>query len=152
MAIPHYPYLLLKMLGPHGMLSLRGNLKGAFDYDIQAIQIAAKALVANGIEEITTITAQMNPEELEIPAKNSCVLTPPKETNVKKIDLGTGDPEKTVNISAHLWLNRNSCSPTFFGTTKISLYGNQSTCQVSQESWLSIESMSIKAPNKSNNG
>jgi hypothetical protein len=152
MAIPHYPYLLLKMLGPHGMLSLRGNLKGAFDYDIQAIQIAAKALVADGIEEITTITAQMNPEELEIPAKNSCVLTPPKETNVKKIDLGTGDPEKTVNISAHLWLNRNSCSPTFFGTTKISLYGNQPTCQVSQESWLSTESMSIKAPNQSNNG
>jgi hypothetical protein len=27
MAIPHYPYLLLKMLGPHGVLSLRGDLK-----------------------------------------------------------------------------------------------------------------------------
>jgi hypothetical protein len=34
MAIPHYPYLLLKMLGPHGILSLRGNLKRAFDCDI----------------------------------------------------------------------------------------------------------------------
>jgi hypothetical protein len=42
MAIPHYPYLLLKMLGPHGILSLRGNLKCVFDCDIQAIQIAAK--------------------------------------------------------------------------------------------------------------
>jgi hypothetical protein len=42
-AIPHYPYLLLKMPGPHGILSLRGNLKRAFDCDIQAIQIAAKA-------------------------------------------------------------------------------------------------------------
>ena len=27
MAIPHYPYLLLKMPGPHGVLSLRGDLK-----------------------------------------------------------------------------------------------------------------------------
>jgi hypothetical protein len=43
MAIPHYPYLLLKMLGPHRILSLRGDLKRAFDCDIQAIQIAAKA-------------------------------------------------------------------------------------------------------------
>jgi hypothetical protein len=31
MAIPHYPYLLLKMPGPNGVLSLRGNLKRAFD-------------------------------------------------------------------------------------------------------------------------
>jgi hypothetical protein len=31
MAIPHYPYLLLKMPGPNGILSLQGNLKRAFD-------------------------------------------------------------------------------------------------------------------------
>jgi hypothetical protein len=41
----------------------------------------------------------MNPEELEIPAS---ILTPQKEADVKKIDLGTGDPEKTTTISAHL--------------------------------------------------
>jgi hypothetical protein len=34
MAIPHYPYLLLKIPGPHRILSLRGNLKRAFDCDI----------------------------------------------------------------------------------------------------------------------
>jgi hypothetical protein len=34
MAIPHYPYLLLKMPGPHEILSLRGDLKRAFDCDI----------------------------------------------------------------------------------------------------------------------
>jgi hypothetical protein len=44
----------------------------------------------------------MNPEELEIPAKKPCILAPPKEADVKKIDLGTGDPEKTATISAHL--------------------------------------------------
>ena len=34
MAIPHYPYLLLKMPGPNGVLSLRSDLKRAFDYDV----------------------------------------------------------------------------------------------------------------------
>jgi hypothetical protein len=42
MAIPHYSYLLLKMSGPNGVLSLRGDLKRAFDCDVQVIQIAAK--------------------------------------------------------------------------------------------------------------
>jgi hypothetical protein len=68
----------------------------------QAIQITTKAQATDSREEITTVTAQMNPEELEIPAKKPCILAPPKEANVKKIDLGTGDSEKTATISAHL--------------------------------------------------
>ena len=102
MAIPHYPYLLLKMPGPNGVLSLQSVLKRAFDYDVQAIQIAAKAQAANGRKEIATIAAEMNPEELEIPAKKPSILATPKEANVKKIDLGTGDPSKIATISAHL--------------------------------------------------
>jgi hypothetical protein len=102
MTIPHYPYLLLKMLGPQGILSLRGNLKRAFDCDIKAIQIIAKAQAVDSREEITTVAAQMNPEELEILTKKPCILAPQKEADVKKIDLGTGDPEKTATISAHL--------------------------------------------------
>jgi hypothetical protein len=102
MAIPYYPYLLFKMPGPHGILSLQGDLKRAFNCDIQAIQIAVKAQAADDREEITTVAAQMNPEVLEVPAKNPCILAPPKEADVKKIDLGTGDPKKTATISAHL--------------------------------------------------
>jgi hypothetical protein len=102
MAIPHYPYLLLKTLGPHGILSLRGDLKGAFDCNIQAIQIAVKAQATDSREEITTVVAQMNLEELEILAKKPCIVAPPKEADVKKIDLGISDSEKMVTISAHL--------------------------------------------------
>jgi hypothetical protein len=83
MAIPHYPYLLFKMPGPNGVLSLRGDLKRAFDYDVQAVQIAAKAQAASGREEIVTVEAEINPEELEILAKKSSIVAPPKEANVK---------------------------------------------------------------------
>jgi hypothetical protein len=44
----------------------------------------------------------MNLEELEIPAKKPCILALTKETDVKKIDLGTGDPKKTTTINVHL--------------------------------------------------
>jgi len=42
MAVPHYPYLLLKMLGPNGVLSFRGDLKRSYDCDTEAVQIAVK--------------------------------------------------------------------------------------------------------------
>ena len=100
--IPHYPYLLLKMLGPHGVLSLRGGLKRVFDFDVQSIQIAAKAQAAGSKEEISFTSRKINFDELEIPAKNPTILAPPKEANIKMIDLGTGDPAKTAIISAHL--------------------------------------------------
>ena len=102
MAIPHYPYLLLKMPGPNGVLSLRSDLKRAFDYDVQAIQIAAKAQADNDRKEIATIAAEISQEELEIPTKKPSILAPPKEANIKQINLGTGDPSKTATISAHL--------------------------------------------------
>ena len=40
---PHYAYLLLKMLGPNGVLTFQGDLKQSYDYDTKAVQIAAKA-------------------------------------------------------------------------------------------------------------
>jgi hypothetical protein len=102
MVIPHYPNLLLKMLGPNRILSPGGDLKRAFDCDIQAVQIAAKAQAASRREEIATIIAEINPKKLKIPAKKPRILAPPKEADVKQIDLETGDPSKTATISAHL--------------------------------------------------
>ena len=90
------------MLGPNGVLSLRSDLQLAFDYDVQAIQIVAKAQPNDGRKEIATIAVETSQEELEIPAKRPSILAPPKEANVKQIDLGTGDPTKTATISAHL--------------------------------------------------
>ena len=37
MAVRHYPYLLLKMLGPNVVLSFRGDLKRSYVCDIEAI-------------------------------------------------------------------------------------------------------------------
>jgi hypothetical protein len=40
MAVPHYVYLLLKMLGKTGALTLRGDLKKSYDCDQEAIECA----------------------------------------------------------------------------------------------------------------
>jgi hypothetical protein len=38
MAVPHYVYLLLKMPGKIGVLTLSGNLKKLYDCDQEAIE------------------------------------------------------------------------------------------------------------------
>ncbi|XP_066398410.1 uncharacterized protein [Miscanthus floridulus] len=37
MVVPHYPYLLLKMPSPNGVLSFRGDLKRSYDYDTKVV-------------------------------------------------------------------------------------------------------------------
>ena len=74
----------------------------AFDCDVEAIQIAAKAQVARRKEEVSSAVDKINSDELEILAKKPSILAPPKEVDVKMIDLGTGDLSKTAIISTHL--------------------------------------------------
>jgi hypothetical protein len=38
MAIPHYAYMVLKMPGPHGVISIRGDVKQAFDYNRESYE------------------------------------------------------------------------------------------------------------------
>jgi hypothetical protein len=64
--------------------------------------MATKAQAASKREEIATVAAEMNPEELEILAKRPSILAPQKEADVKQINLGTGNPSKTATISAYL--------------------------------------------------
>ena len=77
-------------------------MKCAIDCDVQAIRIAAKAQAAYERKEVVTIAKEFNLEELEILAKRPSILVPPKEADVKQIDLVTGDPSKMATISAHL--------------------------------------------------
>jgi len=37
MAVPHYPYLLLKMPSSNGVISFLGDLKRSYDCDMEAI-------------------------------------------------------------------------------------------------------------------
>jgi hypothetical protein len=72
MAVPLYPYLLLKMPGPNGILSLRGDFKHSYDCDAQAIRIAAKVHADLEREEIATLASQANLKDLELPAHHPC--------------------------------------------------------------------------------
>jgi hypothetical protein len=104
MAVPHYTYLVLKMPSPAGVLSLQGDLKISFDCDTEAVELAATNQVPNVIMEIYVVSKKLAPTELEIPEKTDTANKPQpsEEVQVKAINLGTRDNNKTTMIGAGL--------------------------------------------------
>jgi hypothetical protein len=96
LAIPHYSYMILKMPGPQGIITVRADFQGAAECFRVAIQVA-----------LTTkppMQANSKPEEdLSIPANEAQATTsmwPTEDT--KRVNLGFADERKTAIISSSL--------------------------------------------------
>ena len=59
MVVPHYVYLLLKMPGNIGVLSLRGDLLKSFECDKEAIDHAATIRVPSSVSEILAAAKEL---------------------------------------------------------------------------------------------
>ncbi|XP_025825144.1 uncharacterized protein LOC112900498 [Panicum hallii] len=60
MAMPHYVYVLLKMLGRSGVLTFRGDLKKSYDCDQEAIEYASTSRVLNPSLEVLVAAQQLS--------------------------------------------------------------------------------------------
>jgi hypothetical protein len=58
MAIPHYAYLVMMMPGPRGVISIRGDIKQAFDCDRESCEIADRLLASEEIQELKQALAE----------------------------------------------------------------------------------------------
>jgi hypothetical protein len=100
MAIPHYSYMILKMPGPQGIITIRADFQGAAECFQGAIQAALTT------KPPTTSSARANTkpkEDLMIPANEAQAMTsmqPTEET--KRINLGFADERKTTIINSSL--------------------------------------------------
>jgi hypothetical protein len=89
MAISHYTYLVLKIPGPCGVISIRGDVKRAYDCDKESCEMADR------------LTASAELREL----KESLVKAPPPDPVIqledvlsKQIPLSTEEPCKVAHI------------------------------------------------------
>jgi hypothetical protein len=100
MAIPQYTYMILKMLGPQGIITVCADFQGAAECFRVAIQAALTT------KPPTTSSAQVNSkleEDLAIPANEAQVMTSMRLTEeTKRINLGFADERKTAIISSSL--------------------------------------------------
>jgi hypothetical protein len=52
MMIPHYAYLLLKMPGTCGVISIRGDIKRAFDFARESCEIADRLMESAELQDL----------------------------------------------------------------------------------------------------
>jgi hypothetical protein len=101
---PHYVYLLLKMPGRSGVLTLRGNLKKSYYCNQEAIQYTSTTRVPDASGEVLTAAQQLSQAGLEIPTRKASQSSIQSTSNValKMIQLQEGDSSKTAVIGAGL--------------------------------------------------
>ncbi|XP_022683949.1 uncharacterized protein LOC111257890 [Setaria italica] len=104
MAIPHYVYLVLKLLGPKGVLSLHGDLRRSCECDTEAVELAATTQVPSSMQQVFTASKKLSLTELEVPEIKSGAtkVKPASDMDFKAIDLETGDSSKTALIATGL--------------------------------------------------
>jgi hypothetical protein len=100
MAILHYLYMILKMPGPQGIITVRADFQGAVECFRGAIQAALST------KPPTTSSAQANTKsegDLAVPANQAQDVTSMWSTEeTKRINMGFADERKTAIISSSL--------------------------------------------------
>jgi hypothetical protein len=99
MAIPHYSYMILKMPGPQGIITVRADFQGTAECFRGAIQ----AVLTTRPPTASSVQANTKPEEdLTIPANEAQVTSMRPTEETKRINLGFADEHKTTIISSSL--------------------------------------------------
>jgi hypothetical protein len=101
MAIPHYSYMILKMPGPKGIITMHADFQGVVECFRGAIQTALTA--GPSTAPLTQANTKLEEEGIMIPTSEAQAVTsirPTEET--KRINLGFADDRKTAIISSSL--------------------------------------------------
>jgi hypothetical protein len=100
MAIPHYSYMILKMPGPQGIITVHADFQGT----VECFQGAIQAALTAGPPAAPPVQADTKLEEdLTIPTNEAQAVTSTRPTEeTKRINLGFADERKTAIISSSL--------------------------------------------------
>jgi hypothetical protein len=101
MAIPHYPYMILKMPGPQGIITVHADFQGAAECFRGAIQTTLTGGPSTALP--AQANTRMEEEGLTIPTNEAQVVTSIRlAEETKRINLGFSDERKTAIISFSL--------------------------------------------------
>jgi hypothetical protein len=100
MAIPHYVYLLLKMPTKKGVLSLKGNVLIAYNYE-EGYATAEALELSIRMQQSITDAKKIPPVDLEIRGKEA-IRAVVKSKETKEVELVPGDKSKMAHIRATL--------------------------------------------------
>jgi hypothetical protein len=103
MAIPHYTYLVLKMLGSRGVIAIRGDIKRALDCDRESCDTTDRLTASIELQELKQAQAESPPPDpVTLEAKTSKTSIQPKDTLSKTILLSTEEMSKVAHVGNSL--------------------------------------------------
>jgi hypothetical protein len=104
MVIPHYAYLVLKMPGPCGVISIRGDIKRAYDYDKDGCETADRLTTSAELWELKEALAESPPppDPVMPDSKTSKTSIQLEDTLSKQIPVSTEEPSKVAHIGSTL--------------------------------------------------
>src|SRR5438128_4491238 len=101
MAVPHYTYMMLKLLGPNGIITLCGDVHRSYSCDQESCTLAEN-LQAKAKRDSIRLTAATLQDEGEVLAKKATKTGISSDQEFKKIMLDSFDPTKTALIGIEL--------------------------------------------------
>jgi hypothetical protein len=102
MAIPHYTYLVLKMPGLNGILTVYGGLIVSFQCDSEALHIVTTNTCVDALAVMVAEPMKVDQSDLTIPEQKRTNTTLDATPTTKKVCLGLADPEKMLVIGNNL--------------------------------------------------
>jgi hypothetical protein len=121
MVILHYAYLVLKMLGPRGAISITGDVKQAFNCNRESCETTDKLMVSVELQELKQALAESPPDPVMPEARTSKRSIQPEDTLSKMIPLSI--------MSVIIWIpNSNSRLSNSSRKIETSSHGSLLTC------------------------
>jgi hypothetical protein len=107
LAIPHYAYMVLKMSGPRGVISIRGDVKRTFDCDRESYETTNRLTTSAELQDLNQALAESPspppPPDLVMPkAKTSKTSVQMEDSLRKAIPLSTEEPSKVAHVCNNL--------------------------------------------------
>jgi hypothetical protein len=102
MVIPHYAYLVLKMPGPNGVISMKGDVKSAYDCDRESCEMADKFLASAELQELKTALTKSHPDPIMPEAKTSKASIHPEDNLSKTVPLSSDEPSTVAHVGISL--------------------------------------------------
>jgi hypothetical protein len=98
MAIPHYAYLVLKMPGPRGVISIRADVKRAYDCDKESYEMADRLIASTELRELKESLAESPPDPVIPDSKASKMSIQSEDALSKQVPLSMKEPSKVTHI------------------------------------------------------
>jgi hypothetical protein len=99
-SIRHYAYLVLKIPGSRDVISIKGDIKRAFDYDRESCETADKLTVSVELQELCL--GRVPPDPVMPETKTSKTSIQPEYTLNKTILLSTNETSKVAHVGNSL--------------------------------------------------